>query len=192
MKHTKAKYVVVAVATGSVALASMAGSCFADSGSSQIYLSSPATAIDFTVDQIYMTTTANSTDATVTDVTITNNLSSAPIYLTQIIATETGDYGITSYTDNYNTYAIDSKKFALAINSIDDIALGSPIDLSTLNIPNVKIDANGDLVFGLTGKASLSSTTLNQVQVGNLEVTVGPIPSPNPGDLVIDPPTECH
>lgn len=176
MKHTKAKYVVVAVATGSVALTSMAGSCFAESQSSQasqIYLSSPATAIDFTVENIYMNTqNAGSTDASVSNVIITNNLAAAPIYVNNIVATGTGDYTITGYASDFSTYPIDSKMFALALNNVNGTSLDSPIDLSAAYDANQQIAARGNLTFGLTGKASLSSTALDEVQVGNFEVTV--------------------
>ena len=176
MKHTKAKYVVAAVATGSVAITSMAGSCFAESQSSQtsqIYLSSPATAIDFTVENIYMNTqNADSTDASVSNVIITNNLAAAPIYVNNIVATGTGDYTITGYASDFSTYPIDSKMFALALNNVNGTSLDSPIDLSAAYDANQQIAARGNLTFGLTGKASLTSTALDEVQVGNFEVTV--------------------
>ena len=176
MKHTKAKYVVAAVATGSVALTSMAGSCFAatdNSQTSKIFLTSPATAIDFTVESIYMDTqNAGSTDASVSNVIITNNLSGAPIYVSRVVATGTGDYTITGYASDFSAYPIDSKKFALAVNNINNTALDNPIDLSTAYAANQQIAASGNLTFGLTGKASLTSTALDKVQVGNFEVTV--------------------
>lgn len=173
MKYTNAKYIAAAIATSGIALTSMAGSCFAESKSSQIYLTSPATSIDFTVSKIYMDTqSAGSTDASVTNVTITNNLAAAPIYVSSVVATGTGDYTITSYANNFSTYPIDSKVFALALNNVNGTSLDSPIDLSAAYTANQQIAARGNLVYGLTGKASLTSTALNQVQVGNFEVTV--------------------
>ena len=191
MKHTKAKYVVAAIATSGIALTSMAGSCFAATNNpqtSKIFLTSPATSIDFTVEDIYMDTqNAGSTDASVSNVIITNNLSGAPIYVSRVVATGTGDYTITGYASDFSTYPIDSKMFALALNNVNGTSLDSPIDLSAAYDANQQIAARGNLTFGLTGKASLTSTALDKVQVGNFEVTVGSIPSPNPEDLVIDP-----
>ena len=191
MKYTNAKYIAAAIATSGIALTSMAGSCFAATNNpqtSKIFLTSPATSIDFTVEDIYMDTqNAGSTDASVSNVIITNNLSGAPIYVSRVVATGTGDYTITGYASDFSTYPIDSKMFALALNNVNGTSLDSPIDLSAAYDANQQIAARGNLTFGLTGKASLTSTALDKVQVGNFEVTVGSIPSPNPEDLVIDP-----
>ena len=173
MKYTNAKYIAAAIATSGIALTSMAGSCFAESQTSRIFLSSPATAIDFTVEDIYMDTqNAGSTDASVSNVIITNNLSGAPIYVSRVVATGTGDYTITGYASDFSTYPIDSKMFALALNNVNGTSLNSPIDLSAAYDANQQIAARGNLTFGLTGKASLTSTALDKVQVGNFEVTV--------------------
>ena len=191
MKYTNAKYIAAAIATSGIALTSMAGSCFAATDNpqtSKIFLTSPATSIDFTVEDIYMDTqNAGSTDASVSNVIITNNLAGAPIYVSRVVATGTGAYTITGYASEFSTYPIDSRVFALALRSVNGTNLDSPIDLSTAYVANQQIAARGNLTFGLTGKASLTSTALDKVQVGNFEVTVGSIPSPNPEDLVIGP-----
>lgn len=181
MKYTNAKYIAAAVATSGIALTSMAGSCFADYGYSEVYLVAPATAIDFTVTNTYMTGTENSTDTTVEDVTITNNLSAAPIYLQSIFASGANGYTLVNYTDDFGAYATDSKMFALAITSMDNIDLGYLHDMSIPFFPNQPIAANGNVVYGLTGKASLSSTALNNELVGNLEITVSADDGSDPG-----------
>ena len=172
MKCTNAKYIAAAVATSGIALTSMAGSCFADYGYSEVYLVAPATAIDFTVTNAYMTGAENSTDATVTNITITNNLSAAPIYLQSIFTSGANGYTLVSYTDDFGAYAIDSKMFALAITSMDNIDLGYFHDMYIPFSTDQPIAANGNVTYGLTGKASLSSTALNNELVGNLEITV--------------------
>ncbi len=172
MKCTNAKYIAAAVATSGIALTSMAGSCFADYGHSEVYLVAPATAIDFTVTNTYMTGTENSTDTTVTNVTITNNLSAAPIYLQSIFASGANGYTLVNYTDDFDAYAIDSKVFALALIGVDGIASNFFHDMYIPFSTDQPIAANGNVTYGLTGKASLSSTALNNELVGNLEITV--------------------
>lgn len=172
MKCTNAKYIAAAVATSGIALTSMAGSCFADYGHSEVYLVAPATAIDFTVSNIYMTGTENSTDTTVTNVTITNKLSAAPIYIRTIYASGTNGYTLERYSDDFRTYAIDSKVFALSIQSKNGTSIETPHDMYSPFFTIEPVAASGSVVYSLTGKASLSSTALNEAQVGNLEVTV--------------------
>ena len=157
MKYTNAKYIAAAVATSGIALTSMAGSCFAEYGYSEVYLTAPATAIDFTVSSIYMTGSANSTDATVSNITITNNLSAAPVYIRSIWASGTNDYTLANYSDDFSTYAIDSRVFALSIQSVGGVDLETPHDMC---IPFFTIHFNF-IFFHITTSKNYSNKKYN-------------------------------
>ncbi|MBQ1564403.1 hypothetical protein IIZ81_03570 [Candidatus Saccharibacteria bacterium] len=188
MKYTNAKYIAAAVATSGIALASMAGTCFADTtnpASVPIFLESMATPIDFTVGvvenddakmHISHKGTADTNEATVTSLKITNNLHSAAIAVSEISVQKlsNGEYDLVSYGTDFTGFKINSKKYALAINEKNNTQVSPVQDLFGGYRPdNDTIAANGGTVqYGFAGKVTLSSTSVSSVQISNLVVTI--------------------
>ena len=190
MKYTNAKYIAAAVVTtSSIALTSMAGTCFAKDA--PVYLTAPATPIDITIstgqhgihtdtvegeNAVYINQTSDaSNDATVTNIVITNNVKSAPISVNKIKVTsvENSGYTLVSYNTTFNTYAINSKKYALAINKKNGSNLDSTIDLVSEYNTNDPVAASGGTVtYGLTGKVSASSSAVSNAHIADVVVTV--------------------
>lgn len=190
MKYTNAKYIAAAVVTtSSIALTSMAGTCFAENKTKNapVYLTAPATSIDFTIstgsaadthaqgeNAVYINqTSAASNEATVTNIVITNNVQSAPISVKKIkVTTVDSNYELVSYGGDFREHAINSKKYALAINSKNNATI-TTIDLvSDYEPDDDTVAANGTVTYGLTGKVSASSTAVSNAHIANVVVTV--------------------
>lgn len=168
----------------------MAGTCFAEdkTKTAPVYLTAPATSIDFTIstgsaagthaqgeNAVYINQTSDaSNEATVTNIVITNNVKSAPISVKKIKVTSVANSGYTlvSYNPDFNTYAINSKKYALAINKKDGSNLDSTIDLASEYNTNDRVAASGTVTYGLTGKVSASSTEVSTAHIADVVVTV--------------------
>lgn len=188
MKYTNAKYIAAAVATSGIALASMAGTCFADttnSASVPIFLKSMATPIDFTVGvvdnddaemHISHVDDADTNEAKVTSLIITNNLQSATIAVSEISVQSltNGEYELVSYGSDFTGFKINSKKYALAIDEKNNTQVSPVQDLKGGYHPqNDTIAANsGTIQYGFAGKVTLSSTQVNNVKISDLVVTI--------------------
>lgn len=188
MKYTNAKYIAAAVATSGIALASMAGTCFATTGPATvpIYLKSAATPIDFTVGVVgyeeavmhidHVGDNTDTNEANVTSLKITNNLQSATIAVSEISvqSLENGDYELVSYGTEFKNFKINSKKYALAIDEKNSTPVSPVQDLKDGYRPqNDTIAANsGTIQYGFAGKVTLSSTQVDPVQISNLVVTI--------------------
>lgn len=190
MKYTNAKYIAAAVATSGIALASMAGTCFADTtnpASVPIYLKSAATPIDFTVGvvenedaKMHISHVGDNTDtneANVTSLKITNNLKSAAIAVSEISVQglPNGEYDLVSYGEDFKKFKINSKKYALAINKKNNTEVSPVQDLSGggYRPDDDTIAANsGTIQYGFAGKVTLSSTQVNSVKISDLVVTI--------------------
>lgn len=185
MKYTNAKYIAAAVATSGIALASMAGTCFAattNPATVPIYLNALATPIDFTVESVgsgdqdmhINQTSASSNNATVTSIKITNNIQSAAIVVSGIGAQDLdgGQYELVAYETDFTRYTINSKKYAIAVEGKDSEHFTQYQDLKGGYQPNDTIAAKGNVQYNFTGKVALSSAAVNHVQISNLVVTV--------------------
>lgn len=191
MKYTNAKYIAAAVVTTSgIALTSMAGTCFAldKTETAPVYLTAPATQIDFTIstgsaagthaqgeNAVYINQPSDAyNEADVTNIVIKNNVQTAPISVKKIkvISKDGSGYALVSYGGNFSGYAIDSKKYALAINSKNNATI-TTIDLvSDYEPDDDTVAANGTVTYGLTGKVSASSTAVSNAYIADVVVTV--------------------
>lgn len=188
MKYTNAKYIAAAVATSGIALASMAGTCFADTtnpASVPIYLKSAATPIDFTVGvvenedaKMHISHVGDNTDtneANVTSLKIKNNLQSAVIAVSgiRVQPLSNGEYELVSYGTNFTEFKINSKKYALAIDKKNSTPVSPVQDLKDGYRPqNDTIAANSEIQYGFAGKVTLSSTQVDSVKISDLVVTI--------------------